>query len=269
VIATNTSALRLGLLDGASEACSSRRISGTIGRERNTRVRYGAAMKRAFILCLLSMLACDSKKEGGDTTASAATDRPAVEVVVRKVALQKTITKRAKAGGDDEESWDALDEQVYAIVTTEIAHNGCKDGDKIDIRKASIVLPGGKSSAAVGGGTSPEEVCVLCQASEPAGCSGGRAPLKSYTFVFSVPEKADASKLSMKYDGREAALSGGEITDKRGNDELDKQIKEKEEKLAAMKKELENTGSKTSGEILISEMEALKKEIDALKAKRR
>ena len=215
------------------------------------------------------MLACDSKKEGGDTTASAASDRPAVEVVVRKVALQKTITKRAKAGGDDEESWDALDAQVYAIVTADVAHNACKDGDKIDIRKASIVLPGGKTSAAVGGGVSPEEVCVLCQASEPAGCSGGRAPLRAYTFVFSVPEKADVSKLSMRYEGREAALSGGEITDKRANDELDKQIKEKEEKLEAMKKELENTGNKADGEILLGEMAALKKEIDGLKAKRR
>jgi len=232
------------------------------------RLRYSALMHRATPLFALTiLLACNSPKGGSETAPGAAT-KPGIDLVVRSVAIQKTIKKGAVAGEEDER-WDALDGKVYAIVTADIGLNSCTDGDKIDSRKASLLLDGGQPAATEGGGPNPEKLCVLCQPSESAGCRGGQAPLHRFTFVFSVPEKSDIGKAQLRYQDRDAPLSVADITDKRGNDELDKQIEEKEAKLKAMKKRLENTGSKADGEILIGEMDALKKESDTLKKKRR
>lgn len=222
------------------------------------------------LLFALTMLpACDSAKQGGEAMPSAPA-RPAVELVVRNVALQETIKRQAPAGGaEEDESWDALDGKIYAIVTADIGLNDCADGDKLDSRKASLLLAGGQPAVAEGGGADPEKLCVLCQAVESAGCRGGQAPLRRFTFVFSVPASSDVSKAQLRYQDRDVPLSVAPITDKRGNDEIDQQIEAKQAKLDEMKKQLENTGNKADGAILIGEMEALKKEIETLKKKRR
>ena len=57
--------------------------------------------------------------------------------------------------------------------------------------------------------------------------------------------------------------------DRRGNAELDKKIQDKADQLAKMRKQLENTGNKANGEILIGEMNEVKAEIEKLKAQRK
>jgi len=190
-----------------------------------------------------------------------------VQVVVRKVSIQKTITGKPPARGEDPETYTALDGKVYAVVTAEIAHNDCKDGEQIDSKQASLTLDGKPGGEVQGGGETPEELCVLCQAKTSAGCSGGRAKLKPFTFVFAVDEKADVNKAVLQYEGADAELSVAEITDRRGNEEIEAQIADKREQIAAMKKKLENTGNVARGKIIEGEIEAIEKEIADLKAK--
>jgi hypothetical protein len=220
-----------------------------------------------LLLSSTVLLSCDSKKDDAAPAPSAGS-KPPIEVVARTVALQKTISRRAPSGGGEDESWDALDGQVYALVTTDIAHNACSEGDKIDIRKASLLLADGKPAAAVGGGLEPDEVCVLCQPSAPVSCSGGQSPLERFIFVFSVPQDADVKKIQLRYQDRDAALADAEIVDKRGNEEIDVKIAAKQEEIDKLRKELENTGNKSRGELILGQIEELQREIDVLKKKK-
>jgi phosphoribosylanthranilate isomerase len=228
-------------------------------------MRFSAAL---IVLMATSTWGCDSPKEGGGSEAApSAASKPAVSLVVRSVALQKTISPPGKS--DEDDSFSALDGKVYALVTADVALNSCADGEKVDSKLASIELAGGAKGEVVGGGLKPENVCVLCQATSEDACSGGSTQLAPFTFVFQVPEDADMSKAQMAYKDAKAPLSDGKLTDRRGNDELEEKIKAKKEQLAQMKKTLENTGTKARGELLIGEMEVLEKEIKDLEAKRK
>jgi len=227
-------------------------------------------MRLAVPLAVVStLLACDPPTEGGGGTSTPTSTRPPIELVVRAVELQMTVTRRGSAGGGEDESWTALEGKMYAVVTAEVAHNRCEDGEKIDTKEASLLLPGNEKAEVVGGGATLEKLCVLCQATEPLNCSDGQAPLRPFTFVFSVAKSVDVSKGQLRYRGKDAELSVVAISDKRGNDALDVQIKEKEQAVAMLRKKLENTGSISEGKIIIGEMDELKRQIDELKKKRR
>lgn len=221
-------------------------------------------------LLILAFAACDDPKKedaAGGPEPSAAEAKPSVQVVVRKVAIQKTITGKPPARGEDPETYTALEGKVYAVVTAEIAHNDCKDGEEIDSKQASLELDGKPAGEVQGGGETPEDLCILCQAKAPSGCSGGRAKLKPFTFVFAVDDKADVKTAVLKYKGADAKLEVAEITDRRGNEEIEAQVAEKREQIAAMKKKLENTGNVARGKIIEGEIAAIEKEIADLEAK--
>ncbi|MEQ9322762.1 MAG: hypothetical protein RIF41_26590 [Polyangiaceae bacterium] len=220
-------------------------------------------------LLILTFAACDDPKKedpsAGPTTSAAA--KPAVQVVVRTVAIQKTVAGKPPARGEDPETYTALEGKVYAVVSAEIAHNDCKDGEEIDSKQASLEIDGKPAGEVQGGGETPEELCILCQAKAPSGCSGGRAKLKPFTFVFAVDEKADVKTAILKYKGADAKLEVAEVTDRRGNEEIEAQIAEKREQIAAMKKKLETTGNVARGKIIEGEIGAIEKEIADLEAK--
>jgi hypothetical protein len=219
-------------------------------------------------LLVLSLAACDSEKEGGGAAPTAeATARPSVQIVVRKVSIQKTVTGEPPARGEDPETYTALDGKVYAVVTADIAHRDCKAGEQIDSKLASLTIDGKPGGEVQGGGETPEKLCILCQAKVDAGCSGGAAKLKPFTFVFSVDEKAAVDEAVLQYKGQEAKLGVAEITDRRGNEKIEAEIAQKREQIAAMKKKLENTGNVARGKIIEGEIAAIEKEIEDLEAK--
>jgi hypothetical protein len=231
-------------------------------------------MIRSFAPCLclaLSIAACDSPKESaaGGAASATATARPAVQLVVRTVSLQKTVTAAPEPGVDEAETFTALAGKVYAVVSADIAHNDCKDGDTVDSKLASLIVDGKPAGEVQGGGEDATRLCVLCQAKAPSGCSGGRAKLRPFTFVFAVDEKADMKKAMLRYKGADAKLEVAEITDRRGNEELDGKIAEKREQIAAMKKKLENTGNVSRGHIIEGEIQSIENEIKELEAKKK
>lgn len=205
---------------------------------------------------------CEEPKKDADETVAPAEGKPPVEVVVRSVSVQRTVE-----GKDKDQSWSALEGKVFVVVTTDVAHNSCDEGDKIDSKEAALKVDGDDKPESVGGGAKAEELCVLCQATDAVSCSGGFARMRPFTFVFQVDEKADVANAKISYRGAEAELGKAKITDRRGNAELEAQIEAKKQQLVKMKKELENTGNKASGEILISEMKALEREIATLEEK--
>ena len=93
--------------------------------------------------------------------------------------------------------------------------------------------------------------------------------MRPYTFVFSVPEDADVTKAKLRYGGGESALSDAKIADRRGNDEINQKIREKEQQIAQLQKKLENTGSVPAGKLILQEMDEIKREIEVLKGKRK
>jgi hypothetical protein len=220
-------------------------------------------------LLLLVFCACDSAKEGTEGTAApAASARPPVEIVVRAVELQKSMTTPPVEKGGEAEEWTAGEGKTYAIITAELAHNACKDGDTLDTALASLVLPGGATEKALGGGAKPEALCVQCAPKEKLDCAtAGR--LRPFTFLFEIPEATEVDKTQLRYKERDAALAGVKVTDKRGNADLDKEIAAKKAQLDEMRKKLENTSNMASGQIIESEMAQLKAEIAALEAKRK
>ncbi len=231
-------------------------------------------MRHAFLLPLVVtttlLAACDEPKgTGGEASASAAAAKPAIQVVVRRVSVQKKITGPPPVRGAEPETWTAFEGKIYAVVTADLVHNSCKEGDKLDAGKASLKLPDGGKAELKGGGANKDSLCVLCQPSEKLACSGGQAGMRPFTFIFSVPEKADVSKATLSYSGVESALSDGELTDRRGNDDLDREIEAKKQQLAVLKKKLENTSNTANGKIILGEMDVLKKKIEALEKKRR
>ena len=220
------------------------------------------------LLLIVPLLGCDSPKDsGGSTPASAAAAKPSVEVVARSVGLLATITGNAPGAGE-KETWEALEGQMYAVVTAEIARNDCADGDKLSSAHASIIVDK-KTIKATGGGELADKLCVLCQAEEEKGCSGGAGPLKPFTFVFSIPKDADITKAKLRYKDSDAELSSAKLTDKRGNDEVNAEIKAKRAQIEKLKKKLENTGSIPKGKIILGEIEQIEKEIETLEGKRK
>jgi hypothetical protein len=227
-------------------------------------MRYGAAM-RAYLLGLLiaaAPLACDSPKGGGDDAPSAAAAKSPVEVVVRKVTLQKTV-RRPAAGGEEGESWTALDGQVYAVVTTDILHNQCAEGDEVSMRQASLLLDG-KPVEAAGGGGDLSTLCLLCEAKKSAECSGGTAPMRPFVFIFSVPKDADVSKAVLRYREKDAPLSVAEVSDLRADEKTEAKVKELREKIVVLRKKLENTSSIPAGKLIEDEIHELEAQIKKL-----
>jgi hypothetical protein len=226
---------------------------------------------RRIILSLsfiLPLLACDSPKEsGGGSPTSAVAAKPSVEVVARSVGLLATLTGHAPGAGE-KETWEALEGQMYAVVKAEIARNDCADGDKLSSAHAALIV-GPQTIKATGGGEHEDKLCVLCQAEEQKGCRGGAGPLKPFTFVFSVPKDTDITKAKLRYKERDAELSSAKLTDKRGNDEVNAEIKGKRAQIEKLKKKLENTGSIPKGKIILGEIEQIEKEIEALEGKRK
>jgi hypothetical protein len=216
---------------------------------------------------LSALTGCDTPSETGASTTSAAAARPAIEVVARQVSLVATLTGNAP-GASEKETWEALDGQMWVVVTAEVARNECADGDKISSAHASLIVDK-KTIKATGGGETEGKLCVLCQAEEPKGCSGGSSGLKPFSFVFSVPKDADTSKAVLRYKDRDAALSGAKVIDKRGNDEVNAEIKGKHAQIEKLKKTLENTGSIPKGKIILGEIEQIEKEIEALENRRK
>ncbi len=217
----------------------------------------------AVLAWALVLPGCDEPNKGAaETEAATGEAKPPVEIVVRSVSVQRTVD-----GKDKEQSWSAIEGKVFVVVTTDVAHNRCEEGDKIDSKEAALEVSGDDKPESVGGGAKSDELCVLCQATDAVACSGGFARMRPFTFVFQVDEKADVANAKLRYRGAEAELSKAKIADRRGNAELEAQIEAKKAQLAKMKKELENTGNKASGEILISEMKALEAEIASLEAK--
>ncbi len=218
---------------------------------------------------MAALTACDSAKDGGDTTAPGPAAKPAIQVVARTVAIEKTIKGHSPGGGTEVESWSASDGQVYVVVTADLVHNKCAKGDKIETKNASLLIPGADQIAIAGGGATKRDVCVMCQPSEPLDCSGGSAEMRPFTFVFSVPKDADVPKAKLRYGGQESPLSDAKITDRRGNDKIDKQIQAKEQQIARLQKKLEGTGSVPAGKLILGEMAEIKQEIETLKSKRK
>ncbi|MCA9624880.1 MAG: hypothetical protein KC731_37910 [Myxococcales bacterium] len=230
-------------------------------------------MTRHLIVALLllsSVTACDSPKESAtETPSAAATSRPAIELVARKVSIDQTLKTEPQGGGDEMEEHPALEGKVWVVVTADIAHNDCQEGEEIDSKLASLVLDGKPAGEVQGGGESPEKICVLCQAKVKAGCSGGRANLRPFTFVFAVDAKADVKNATLQYKGREAKLSVAEINDRRGNDEINAKIAEKKAQVAEMKKKLEGTGNVSKGHIIEGEIAEIEREIKELEESRK
>jgi hypothetical protein len=219
-------------------------------------------------LALTALAGCDSPKEssaGGATSTAAA--KPSVEIVARSIGLLATLTGTAP-GAAERETWEAFEGQMYAVVTAQVVRNDCVDGDKLNSAHGAIVIDK-KTIKATGGGESEDKLCVLCEAKEEKGCSGGVGPLKSFTFVFSVPKDADVSKAQLRYKDAEASLSSAKVTDKRGNDEVNAEIKAKREQIEKLKKKLENTGSVPKGKIILGEIDQIEKEIENLQNKRK
>jgi hypothetical protein len=218
---------------------------------------------------MAALMACDPPDKGGDTTGAGPAAKPATQVVVRSVTIEKTIKGRAPSGGVELESWSAMDGHVYTVVTADLVHNKCAPGDKIDTKNASLIVPGADQIAIAGGGATARDVCVMCQPSEPLNCSGGSAEMRPYTFVFSVSKDADVTKAKLRYQGQEAPLADAKLTDRRGNDKIDKQIQAKEQQIARLQKKLEGTGSVPAGKLILGEMAEIKQEIETLKSKRK
>jgi hypothetical protein len=217
---------------------------------------------------ILVLSACDSPKEGATgAPAEAGSARPPVEIVARAIEVKKTLSTPPAAKGGEAEEWTATEGKAYAIITAELAHNKCADGDTIDTSLASLVLEGGTEKA-LGGGHKPETLCVQCAPKEKLDCATA-AKLQPYTFLFEVPEKANLDKAQLHYKDRDAALAGIKIVDKRGNDDISKEIAAKKAQLDEMRKKLENTSNMASGQIIESEMAQLKAEIAALEAKQK
>jgi hypothetical protein len=222
-----------------------------------------------WLLALLA-LACDSPPSTATAGTSTSSTRPPVQLVARTVEVQKTITGRSPGGGrDDEESWTADEGRKYVLVTVDLLHNQCAEGDRIAPKEASLVLAGTETAEVAGGGATRETVCVLCEPNVPVDCRGGQAPMRPYTFVFAVAESTDLTKAKLRYRGQDAELAVATITDKRGNEEIDRQIMEKKDEIARLKKELERTGSKSAGEVILQDIAERNRAIEELQKKRR
>jgi len=233
---------------------------------------YAPSMRFFPVLLLapaMALLACDSDNKGGDTTVPTAAAKPAVVVVAREVTVEKTIKGHAPGGGVAEESWSATEGQVYAVVTADLVHNRCSPGDKIEAKNATLLVPGTDEVKVAGGGATLRDLCVMCQPSAPLDCSGGSAEMKPYTFVFSIPEKAEVAKIKLRYAGGESPLSDAKIADRRANDEVNQKIREKEKEIARLQKKLENTGSVSAGKLILQEIDEIKRDIEVLKSKRK
>ncbi len=222
-----------------------------------------------LLLLLPAVVACDPPKKDGDPASPTATAKPAVVVVAREVTAEKTIKGHAPGGGVDEESWSAVDGEIYVVVTADLVHNQCAKGDKIEAKNATLLIPDKGEMKVTGGGVTLRDLCVMCQPSAPLDCSGGSAEMRPYTFVFSVPDKTVVANAKLRYSGGESPLSDAKITDRRGNDEINKKIRHKEIQIAGLQKKLENTGSVSGGKLIIQEMDEIRREIEVLKNKRK
>ncbi|MBW2457888.1 MAG: hypothetical protein JRI68_25505 [Deltaproteobacteria bacterium] len=221
------------------------------------------------LLLLPALMACDSSNKDGDPSSPTAAAKPAVVIVARDVTVEKTIQGHAPGGGVEEESWSAVDGEVYVVVTADLVHNQCAEGDKIEAKNATLLVPDKGEIKISGGGATLRDLCVMCQPSDALDCSGGSAEMRPYTFVFSVPEKTDVAKAKVRYGGGESPLSDAKIADRRGNDKINKQIRHKEIQIAGMQKKLENTGSVAGGKLILQEMDEIRREIEVLKNKRK
>ena len=216
----------------------------------------------ALLLLAVTPVACDTPKQGGDGAPSASAAQSAVDVVVRKVSLQKTVARRA-SGGDEGESWTAFDGQVYAVVFTDIVHNQCAEGDEVSMKQASLLLDG-KPIETSGGGVDLQSVCLLCEAKKSAECSGGQSPMRPFVFVFSVPKEADVTKATLRYRGKDAPLSVAEISDLRGDEKTEEKVKELRERVVTLRKKLENTHSIPAGKLIEDEIAEVEADIKKL-----
>lgn len=223
-------------------------------------------MRRSFWWLVLALASCDPPAEGGGGTTASAAAHP-VDVVVRSVDLQQTIKTPPVEKGGEEEEWTADEDKMYALVITEVAHNQCASGDKLDAGQATLALDGATLKAA-GGGAKKEALCLQCEAKETLDCNTATR-LQPFIFIFEVGAKVDITKATLTYRGREAAMTTAKVVDKRGNDPLDQEIAAKKARLTEMRKRLENTSNTSDGKVMLSEMDALQKEIDALEAKRK
>lgn len=220
------------------------------------------------LLLLPTLMACDASNKDGDPTSPTAAAKPAVVIVTRDVTVEKTVTGHAPGGGVEEESWSAVDGEVYVVVTADLVHNQCAKGDKLEAKNATLLVDKTEITVA-GGGVNLRDLCVMCEPSDALDCSGGSAEMRPYTFVFSVPEKTDVAKAKVRYGGGESPLSDAKITDRRGNDEINKKIRHKEIQIAGLQKKLENTGSVSAGKLILQEMDEIRREIEVLKNKRK
>ncbi len=226
-------------------------------------------MRYALLPLLLvpTLLACDSSSKDGDGSKGASSSAPAIQLVVRTATVQKSLTGRSPESSQ-EESWTAFDGKVYVVVTADLVHNQCKKGDKLEADQGVLLISDKVKAEAVGGGDKLASVCVLCEPSVVLDCGGGQAPMRPYTFVFEVAEKADVSKAKLRYRGHEAELAKGTIRDKRGNEKLNAEIKTKRAKVTALRKKLLNTAD-DSGKLIQEEIKQLEKDIKKLEEQAR
>ncbi len=219
----------------------------------------------AAALALPLLVACDEGEQPTAAGPAVGSSRPAIDLVVRTVGIKKNMSTRPVDGKGEDDAWTAIDGKVYALVKVDMAHNACKEGDQLETSKALLKTPEGEVKP-IGGGARDDQLCMQCQPSEKLDCAAA-ARLSPYTFIFEVDEKSDIAKAELHYGEQKAPLSVAKVTDSRGNDALNQEIEAKKAELDKLKKELENTSNIANGKVIQSEMERIRKEIEALEKK--